>query len=121
VPFVRIDALRADQAKLDGLGRAAHEALVDAIGIPADDLFQVLTSHDGTTGTFRYDTASGSTWSVASEGDDGSRGTVAARSPGRILGDPPGLRTATPDQAHESTGRPQPRIVTSAVGWPRFH
>jgi phenylpyruvate tautomerase PptA (4-oxalocrotonate tautomerase family) len=55
MPFVRIEALRADQAKLNGLGRAVHEALIDAIGIPADDLFQVLTSHDGTTSTFRYD------------------------------------------------------------------
>ena len=55
MPFVRIDALRADAAKLDGLGRAVHDALVEAIGIPADDLFQVLTSHDGTTGMFRYD------------------------------------------------------------------
>ena len=55
MPFVRIGALRAGQAKLDWLGRAVHEALIDAIGIPADDLFQVLTSHDGTTGTFRYD------------------------------------------------------------------
>jgi phenylpyruvate tautomerase PptA (4-oxalocrotonate tautomerase family) len=55
MPFVRIDALRADQAKLDALGRAVHEALIDAIGIPADDLFQVLTSHDGTTGAIRYD------------------------------------------------------------------
>ena len=55
MPFVRIDALRADPDRLDGLGRAVHEALVDAIGIPADDLFQVLTSHDGSTGTFRYD------------------------------------------------------------------
>jgi phenylpyruvate tautomerase PptA (4-oxalocrotonate tautomerase family) len=52
MPFVRIDALRADRAKLDALGRAVHEALVDAIGIPEDDLFQVLTSHDG---TIRYD------------------------------------------------------------------
>lgn len=54
MPFVRIDALRADQARLDGLGRAVHEALTDAIGIPGDDLFQVLTSHDGTM-SFRYD------------------------------------------------------------------
>jgi hypothetical protein len=30
MPFVRIDALRAGQAKLDALGRAVHEALVDA-------------------------------------------------------------------------------------------
>lgn len=55
MPFVRIDALRADSDRLDALGRAVHEALVDAIGIPEDDLFQVLTSHDGTSGTFRYD------------------------------------------------------------------
>jgi phenylpyruvate tautomerase PptA (4-oxalocrotonate tautomerase family) len=55
MPFVRIDTLRADHAKLDALGRAVHEALIDAIGIPADDLFQVLTSHDGATGGFRYD------------------------------------------------------------------
>lgn len=54
MPFVRIDALHADQAKLDGLGRAVHEALIGAIGIPPDDLFQVLTSHDGATGIFRY-------------------------------------------------------------------
>ena len=54
MPFVRIDALRADPARLDGLGRAVHEALIDAIGIPADDLFQVLNSHDA-AGTFRYD------------------------------------------------------------------
>jgi Tautomerase enzyme len=32
MPFVRVEALRADQAKLDRLGRAVHEALVDAIG-----------------------------------------------------------------------------------------
>jgi hypothetical protein len=39
MPFVRIEALRADRAKLDGLGRAVHEALIEAIGIPSDDLF----------------------------------------------------------------------------------
>jgi phenylpyruvate tautomerase PptA (4-oxalocrotonate tautomerase family) len=55
MPFVRIDALRADQARLDALGRAVQEALIDAIGIPADDLFQVVASHDGKTGAFRYD------------------------------------------------------------------
>jgi phenylpyruvate tautomerase PptA (4-oxalocrotonate tautomerase family) len=55
MPFVRIDALHADQARLDAFGRAVQEALIDAIGIPDDDLFQVLTSHDGTTGKFRYD------------------------------------------------------------------
>ena len=51
MPFIRIDALRADEKRLEALGRAVHEALVDAIGIPADDLFQVLTSHE----VFRYD------------------------------------------------------------------
>jgi phenylpyruvate tautomerase PptA (4-oxalocrotonate tautomerase family) len=44
--------MHADKQRLDALGRAVHDALVDAIGIPADDLFQVLTSHDG---TLRYD------------------------------------------------------------------
>ncbi|WP_433427947.1 tautomerase family protein [Nonomuraea sp. CA-141351] len=55
MPFVRIDALRADEKRLDALGRAVHDALVDAIGIPQDDRFQVLTSHDGTHRMFRYD------------------------------------------------------------------
>jgi 4-oxalocrotonate tautomerase family enzyme len=55
VPFVRIDTLRASQTSLGAIGRAVQDALIDAIGIPADDLFQVLTSHDGSTGTFRYD------------------------------------------------------------------
>ncbi|ALG09154.1 tautomerase family protein [Kibdelosporangium phytohabitans] len=51
MPLVRIDALRADQDRLDALGRAVHDALVDAIGIPPDDKFQVLTSQ----GILRYD------------------------------------------------------------------
>ncbi len=55
MPFIRIDALRADPARLDALGRAVHDALVEAVGIPADDLFQVLTSHDGSRSTLRYD------------------------------------------------------------------
>lgn len=54
MPFVRIDALRAGQARLDALGRAVQQALTDAIGIPPGDLFQVLTSHDGTSGMIRY-------------------------------------------------------------------
>jgi phenylpyruvate tautomerase PptA (4-oxalocrotonate tautomerase family) len=52
MPFVRIDALGADTARLDALSRAVHEALQQAIGIPPDDRFHVLTSHDG---TLRYD------------------------------------------------------------------
>ncbi|MFC4015529.1 tautomerase family protein [Nonomuraea purpurea] len=55
MPFVRIDALHADRKRLEAVGRAVHEALIDAIGIPRDDLFQVLTSHDGTRSMLRYD------------------------------------------------------------------
>ncbi|ADB33098.1 4-oxalocrotonate tautomerase [Kribbella flavida DSM 17836] len=54
MPFVRIDALRADPQRLDALGRAVHDALVETIGIPDDDLFQVLTGHDGTSSDLRY-------------------------------------------------------------------
>ncbi|MFD9903407.1 tautomerase family protein [Streptomyces sp. NPDC059063] len=55
MPFVRIDALGADGDRLDALGRAVHDALVETIGIPSDDRFQVLVGHDGTTSTLRYD------------------------------------------------------------------
>ncbi|WP_275466993.1 tautomerase family protein [Streptomyces noursei] len=54
MPFVRIDALRADAERLDALGRAVHDALIETIQIPPEDRFQVLTSHDGTNGTLRY-------------------------------------------------------------------
>ncbi|SDI43913.1 tautomerase family protein [Nonomuraea jiangxiensis] len=56
MPFVRIDALRGGAERLDALGRAVHDALVETIGIPPDDLFQVLTGHDG---TLRYGTFPG--------------------------------------------------------------
>ncbi|MFK0294980.1 tautomerase family protein [Streptomyces sp. NPDC090442] len=56
MPFVRIDALRADPERLDALGRAVHEALIEAIGIPADDHFQVLVSHDGVNSTLHHGT-----------------------------------------------------------------
>ncbi|WP_210588761.1 tautomerase family protein [Streptomyces sp. GESEQ-35] len=55
MPFVRIDALGADPDRLDALGRAVHDALMETIGIPPDDRFQVLVGHDGTTSTLRYD------------------------------------------------------------------
>ncbi|MCZ0970964.1 tautomerase family protein [Streptomyces noursei] len=54
MPFVRIDALRADAERLDALGRAVHDALIETIQIPPEDRFQVLTSHDGTNSTLRY-------------------------------------------------------------------
>ncbi|MEV5428506.1 tautomerase family protein [Streptomyces sp. NPDC052701] len=55
MPLVRIDALKADSERLEALGRAVHEALVETIGIPPDDRFQILTSHDGVSGTLRHD------------------------------------------------------------------
>ncbi|MFB7656790.1 MULTISPECIES: tautomerase family protein [unclassified Streptomyces] len=55
MPFVRIDAHGTDADRLDALGRAVHEALVETLGIPHDDRFQVLTGHDGTRGALRYD------------------------------------------------------------------
>ncbi|MFJ9174747.1 tautomerase family protein [Streptomyces sp. NPDC102360] len=55
MPLVRIDALNADGERLQALGRAVHEALGETLGFPPDDLFQVLTSHDGVRGTIRYD------------------------------------------------------------------
>jgi phenylpyruvate tautomerase PptA (4-oxalocrotonate tautomerase family) len=57
VPFVRIDAHGGDtdDDRLDALGRAVHDALVETLGIPRDDRFQVLTAHDTARGTLRYD------------------------------------------------------------------
>lgn len=55
MPFVRIDALGADRDRLDALGRAVHDAMVETIGFPPDDRFQVLVGHDGTRSTLRYD------------------------------------------------------------------
>ncbi|WP_122620720.1 tautomerase family protein [Streptomyces sp. Tu 4128] len=55
MPFVRIDAHGTDADRLDALGRAVHDALVETLGIPHDDRFQVLTGHDGTRGALRYD------------------------------------------------------------------
>lgn len=55
MPFVRIDALRADGDRLDALGRAVHDALGETIGFPPDDRFQVLVGHDGISSTLRYD------------------------------------------------------------------
>ncbi|MFJ9614371.1 tautomerase family protein [Streptomyces noursei] len=56
MPFVRIDALRADGERLGALGRAVHDALIETIGIPPDDHFQVLVSHDGVNSTLRHGT-----------------------------------------------------------------
>jgi hypothetical protein len=55
MPFVRIDALEATPDRLEALGNAVHDAMVETLGIPPDDRFQVLTGHDGVRGTLRYD------------------------------------------------------------------
>lgn len=55
MPLVRIDALKADDQRLDALGRAVHDALVETVGFPPDDRFQILNGHNGTGSTLRYD------------------------------------------------------------------
>ncbi|MBG0855111.1 tautomerase family protein [Streptomyces spinoverrucosus] len=54
MPLVRIDALGTDVTHLQAIGDAVHEALMETLGIPPDDYFQILTAHDGTHGTLRY-------------------------------------------------------------------
>ena len=47
MPFVRI-SLRAGQSPeyRRALGDGIHQAMVDSLGVPADDRFQVITEHD---------------------------------------------------------------------------
>ena len=47
MPFVRI-SLRAGQPAeyRRALGDGIHQAMVDSLGVPADDRFQVVTEHD---------------------------------------------------------------------------
>ncbi|MDI6409833.1 tautomerase family protein [Streptomyces albus] len=54
MPFVRIDAYRTDSDRLDALGRAVHDALVETLAVPPEDHFQVLTGHDGTHSGLRW-------------------------------------------------------------------
>ncbi|GIG67130.1 tautomerase family protein [Phytomonospora endophytica] len=54
MPLVRIDALTTDATRLAALGRAVHDALTETMGFPRDDLFQILTGHDGAGSTMRY-------------------------------------------------------------------
>ncbi|MFI9452196.1 tautomerase family protein [Amycolatopsis sp. NPDC052450] len=49
MPFVRIDAIGT--GKLEALGNAVHDAMVETLGIPADDRFQVLNGRS----TLKYD------------------------------------------------------------------
>jgi phenylpyruvate tautomerase PptA (4-oxalocrotonate tautomerase family) len=46
MPLVRISVIRAKPAApLPELGEAVHRALVDTIGVPAQDRFQILSAH----------------------------------------------------------------------------
>ncbi|MCX3058252.1 tautomerase family protein [Streptomyces beihaiensis] len=54
MPLVRIDALGSDMERLEALGRAVHDALVEVLGFPSEDLFQILTGHDGRDSALRY-------------------------------------------------------------------
>jgi phenylpyruvate tautomerase PptA (4-oxalocrotonate tautomerase family) len=54
VPLVRIDVLGWDPPALRSLGDAVHEALMETIGFPEEDRFQILTSHDGRAGLVRH-------------------------------------------------------------------
>ncbi|MFF7651710.1 tautomerase family protein [Streptomyces sp. NPDC007983] len=56
MPLVRIDVLRMPPAELEAVGNAIQQALTESIGFPPDDRFQILTNHDGVTGTLRHGT-----------------------------------------------------------------
>ncbi|UQA97287.1 tautomerase family protein [Streptomyces halobius] len=104
MPFVRIDALRVDSDRLDALGRAAHDALVETIGFPPDDLFQVLTSHDGTSSTLRYDNFLGV------HRDDGIVYVAITMRSGRTPAQKQALYRRIAELAHEYAGT-EPRNV----------
>lgn len=54
MPLVRIDAMNTDTKSLFALSEAVRDALTETIGFPANDLFHIVQSHDGTTGFVRW-------------------------------------------------------------------
>ncbi len=48
MPLVRIDVLSVRRDQLAVIGDGVHRALVEAIGIPQQDRFQVLAAHETT-------------------------------------------------------------------------
>ncbi|GGY20055.1 tautomerase [Streptomyces minutiscleroticus] len=56
MPLVRIDVLRMQPSQLDAVGDAVQQALTESMGFPSEDRFQILTNHDGATGTLRHGT-----------------------------------------------------------------
>lgn len=105
MPLVRIDAVRADDKRLEALGRAVHDALIDAVGIPADDMFQVLTGHGGTQRMLRYDDG----YLGIRRDDDLVFVTITMRS-GRTPGQKRALYRRIAELAEEYTGT-EPRNV----------
>ncbi|MFG2177805.1 tautomerase family protein [Streptomyces abikoensis] len=104
MPFVRIDAIGADRPRLDALGRAVHQALQETLGIPPDDLFQILTGHDGTTSVLRYGHYLGA------DRDDGIVYVAIALRSGRTAAQKQALYRRIAELAHEYAGT-EPRNV----------
>jgi len=108
MPFVRIDALRADSATLDALGRAVQEAIVESLGVPATDRFQVLVSHDGIASKLTYDNYLGI------ERDDGIVFVAIMMREGRTTAQKQALYRRIADLAKEYAGM-DPRNVFISV------
>jgi phenylpyruvate tautomerase PptA (4-oxalocrotonate tautomerase family) len=116
MPFVRIDALGADSDRLDALGRAVHDAMVETIDIPSNDRFQVLVSHDGASSTLRYDDYLGV------HHDDGIVYVAITMRSGRTPAQKKALYQRIAELAHEYAGtEPRNMFVTltenGSVDW----
>jgi phenylpyruvate tautomerase PptA (4-oxalocrotonate tautomerase family) len=49
MPLVRIDLLKGKTPEFrEQLGQIVYRAMMDALGVPKNDRFQVITEHDGT-------------------------------------------------------------------------
>lgn len=47
MPFVRMDLLKGrSKEELRRISRSVHQAMTEAIDVPEDDYFQVITQHD---------------------------------------------------------------------------
>jgi hypothetical protein len=54
VPLIQVDLAReVYDSSHEAIGNALHDAQIDALGIPADDRFQIFTPHD--TGELKFD------------------------------------------------------------------
>ncbi|MEU6773112.1 tautomerase family protein [Streptomyces sp. NPDC046759] len=108
MPFVRIDTLGTDPARLDALGQAVQDALVETLGVPPADRFQVLTSHDGVTSMLRHDDYLGI------RKDDSVVFVAITMRAGRSAEQKTALYRRIADLVHERTGT-EPRNVVITV------